>query len=430
MSERLWDLLIVGGGPAGMAAAARAAEWGLAVALLDDNRALGGQIWRGQAEGGAAGAASAWAARLAAAGAAVFRDASVFDAPAPGVLWAEMPAGGREFRYRKLLLATGARELFLPFPGWTRRNVLGAGGMQALVKSGLPIAGKRVVVAGSGPLLLAVAAYLREHGAEIPLLCEQASPRSLAGFALELARSPAKLAQGWSLRRSLAGVPFAAGCWPLAAEGGDVITAVVVRRGGRGVRIACDYLACGFHLVPNVELPVLLGCRLRDGAVAVDDLQQTSRAEVYCAGEPTGIGGLDAALAQGQIAAAAAAGRLAEVAALRRARARSRRFAAAMNRAFQPRPELRALAAADTLVCRCEDVSHARLAAYDCWRAAKLHTRCGMGACQGRVCGAAARFLFGWEDFSVRPPLVPVSVESLERLQSSRNAAASSAPIR
>ena len=99
-----------------------------------------------------------------------------------------------ELRYEKLVLATGARERFLPFPGWTLPNVMGAGGLQAMVKSGLPIRGKRVIVAGTGPLLLAVAAYLRKHGAEIPVICEQASWSSLARFGA---------GAGWPGRRRL-----------------------------------------------------------------------------------------------------------------------------------------------------------------------------------------------------------------------------------
>lgn len=442
---RSWDLLIVGGGPAGMAAAARAAGWGLRVCLVDDNAALGGQIWRGAIASHPHGAAARWAERMRVAGATVLTGMRVFSAPEPGVLLAEQaeapqptgldpthpcaPSTRRELRYRNLLLATGARERFLPFPGWTLRNVLGAGGLQALVKSGLPLAGKRVVVAGSGPLLLAVAAYLREHGAEIPLICEQASWRALAGFGAGLLSHPGKLGQGLGLGRQLWGVPLATDCWPIKAEGaadgapgaaadsaprpGETIAAVTVLRKGQPVRVECDYLACGFHLAPNIELPLLLGCQAQHGCVAVDEWQRTSMPNVFCAGEPTGIGGVDAALLQGQIAAAAVAGKTAAAAGLLRTRNRWRRFARAMDGAFRLRAELRNLPNADTIVCRCEDVTYGRLAAFDFWRAAKLHTRCGMGPCQGRICGPAAQFLFAWHDVSIRPPLFPVQVGTL-----------------
>jgi len=90
-----------------------------------------------------------------------------------------------------------------------------------------------------------------------------------------------------------------------------------------------------------------------------------------------------------------------------------RRFAEALDRTFALRPELKALASAETIVCRCEDVKHGQLAQHRSWRDAKLHTRCGMGPCQGRICGPAAQFLLGWTPESVRPPIFPVALENL-----------------
>ena len=153
---------------------------------------------------------------------------------------------------------------------------MGAGGLQAMVKAGLPIRGKRVVVAGTGPLLLAVAAYLRSHAAEIPIICEQASWSKLARFGLTLLTDRQKLAQARQLKRDLAGVPFAANAWPTAVHGQTTVESVTITRNGKSEDIACDYLACGFHLVPNTELAELLGCQVRGGFVHVDDLQQTT----------------------------------------------------------------------------------------------------------------------------------------------------------
>ena len=167
-SQDRFDVLVVGGGPAGIAGAVRAAESGARVGIVDENVALGGQIWRGApSEASHSSDASGWLVQLQKAGVIVLCGKRAFHHPEAGILMAEGLYDVWELSYRNLVFATGARERFLPFPGWTLPNVMGAGGLQALVKSGLPIRGKRVVVAGTGPLLLAVASYLRRQGAEI-----------------------------------------------------------------------------------------------------------------------------------------------------------------------------------------------------------------------------------------------------------------------
>jgi NADPH-dependent 2,4-dienoyl-CoA reductase/sulfur reductase-like enzyme len=408
-----FDVLVVGGGPAGLAAAVRAAECAVTVGIVDDNPAFGGQIWRGES-GKVSSDAARWYNQLHAAGVQGFCGARVFHQPEPGMLLAEGTNDLFELSYRKLIVATGARELFLPFPGWTLANVMGAGGLQAMVKSGLPIAGKRVLVAGSGPLLLAAAGYLRQHGAEIPMICEQSSRSSLARFGLALLRQPAKIRQGFYLQRQLSGIPFISGCWPVEARGLKALEEVVISHANTQRKtIACDYLACGFHLVPNTELAELLGCRIRDNLVEVDDLQRTSMPGIFCAGEPTGIGGLELALVEGQIAGLAASGHPESAQALFAERKKLRSFARTLDRTFALRPELRSLPRPETMVCRCEDVVYSRLAQHSSWRAAKLQTRCGMGPCQGRVCGPATGFLFGWSPDSVRPPIFPARFENL-----------------
>lgn len=413
-SRRQFDVLVVGGGPAGMAAAARAAESGRRVCIVDDNLALGGQIWRGMGtEDAHALGRSRWHQRLQSASATLLSGYRVVDQPARGVLLAESASNDCELQYENLIVATGARERFLPFPGWTLPNVMGAGGLQAMVKSGLPIRGKKVVVVGTGPLLLAVATYLRKQGAAVLLIGEQASWSRLVQFAVKLVSFPQKIWEAFALNKDLDGISFAANCWPVAAHGKDRLQSVTVLRAGKRQEIACDYLACGFHLVPNLELPVLLGCELDGAYVRVDDFQQSSVPGVYCAGEPTGIGGVEAALIEGEIAGLAAAGKTDDARPLFAARRKTRRFQRMLDQAFALRPELRRLAQPETFVCRCEDVSYSRLQPHGSWRAAKLHTRCGMGPCQGRVCGPAAEFLFGWKADSVRPPIFPARVENL-----------------
>jgi NADPH-dependent 2,4-dienoyl-CoA reductase/sulfur reductase-like enzyme len=410
--QQRFDVLVIGGGPAGMAAAAQAAEAGARVALVDDNPNLGGQIWRGET-GQSSGEAGQWAGRLKSAGVIFFSGTRIFHQPEPGVLLAEGAQGLLLLDFAKLVLATGARERFLAFPGWTLPNVMGAGGLQAMVKSGLPIAGKRVVVAGTGPLLMAVAAYLAQHGANVLLICEQASWSSLTRFSTGLLGQPVKIWQGMRLHSQWKGAKFSPNTWPLAATGQGKVEKVILSRKGEVESIACDYLACGFHLVPNTELAALLGCQLEEGRVQVNAWQETSVPNVYCAGEPTGIGGLELSLLEGQIAGFAAVGKKQEAEQLFAGREKQQRFAGMMNEAFTLRPELRRLPLAETMICRCEDVTYAKLQKHDSWRAAKLHTRCGMGPCQGRICGPATKFLFDWDVDSVRPPIFPTRFANL-----------------
>ncbi len=409
------DLLIVGAGPAGIAAACAAAESGRRICQVDDNPVPGGQIWRGEAANPSSRQARPWLDRFRRAGVELFPETRVIDQPSAGVLLAESADSSFEIRYEKLILATGARERFLPFPGWTLPNVMGAGGLQALVKAGLPVAGKRAVVAGAGPLLLAVAAYLRKQGADIAGIAEQASWSRLARFGLALTRQPAKLLQAAQLQWGLRGVPYRAGCWPVLAEGNGKIESVVLHCRGKTWRESCDYLACGFGLVPNLELALLLGCAVRHSFVEVNEWQQTSLAGVYSAGEPTGIGGVEGALIEGQIAGYAAAGQLDKARRRFGARNTARRFQVRLDQAFVLRPELKDLVTAETIVCRCEDVPFGRIQHQDSWKSAKLQTRCGMGPCQGRICGPAIELLLGWTPDSVRPPLYPAPVEHLSR---------------
>lgn len=414
--NRHFDVLVVGAGPAGIAAAVRAAEAGGCVALVDDNPACGGQIWRSGAKPPAA--AREWLARLDASSVERLQGWHVFGRGESGALLAESAAsadgaGRCEIRYEKLILATGARERFLPFPGWTLPNVMGAGGLDAMARGGLPVEGKRIVIAGTGPLLLAVAAHLAGRGAKIGAVCEQAGLRRLATFGLGLVPLPGKLAQGVELRSAIRGAKFYTGCWPVAAKGSSKLEAVTLEKNGKRWDVPCDFLGCGFHLVPNLELPMLLGCGIRDGFVAVNDWQQTSLDGVFCAGEPTGIGGADLAILEGQIAGLTATGRMNDARAYFPARRKGRRFTRALHRAFALDSRLRALANDDTIICRCEDVSYGALRGHVSVRDGKLHTRCGMGPCQGRVCGAATEFLFGWTPDSVRPPILPALVSSL-----------------
>jgi len=407
------DVLVVGAGPAGMAAACRAAEECPSVTVVDDNSNPGGQIWRRQHEHSDSSVASAWFEKIRVSKLEFVNNARVFQAINSDTLLAETDDGVVELKYAKLVLAPGARERFLPFPGWTFPNVVGAGGLQALVKSGLSVAGKKIVIAGSGPLLLAVAAYLRKQEAEIVLIAEQAQATKLLRFGLSLLGQPKKRSQALQLRRALKGLRYSTGCWPVAAQGTDKLTSVTLKQGRRFETISCDFLAYGYHLIPNLELPLLIGCVLKNEFVQVNEFQETSISKVYAAGEVTGIGGLELSLVEGEIAGLAATGRLAEAKKLFAFREKQLSFASQLNETFALREELKDLPRPNTIVCRCEDVPYETVCKYSSWREAKLQTRCGMGPCQGRICGGALQFLVDWDVDSVRPPVLPVRVESL-----------------
>ncbi|AWZ06020.1 MULTISPECIES: NAD(P)/FAD-dependent oxidoreductase [unclassified Streptomyces] len=453
------DLAVVGAGPAGLAAAVTAAGLGLRVTLLDAGERPGGQYYRHPAP--ALGAArpealhhgwSAFAPREAALRAheaagrithlpfhhvwTVVPDG----AAAPG--WILHAVAGPEegparVRARAVLLATGAYERQLPFPGWTLPGVVGAGGAQAMLKSGLVLPGKRVVVAGSGPLLLAVAGSLGAAGARVPAVVEAAAYTGYAAHTPVLLRNPAKLAEAATYGSALLrhGIRFLTRHAVTEAHGTGRVEAVTVARldrdwrpvPGTGRRIPCDALAVGHGLVPQLELATGLGCATAtgpDGAVALelDPDGRTSVPGIWSAGETGGVGGAQLALAEGEIAAHALAGRPVP-ARLARTRTRLRAFAAAMAAAHRPGPGWTGWLREDTDVCRCEEVPAGRireavrdLGARDA-RTVKLLTRAGMGWCQGRMCGPAVAALAGHDPAPDRRPLsCPVPLGHLAEL--------------
>ncbi|WP_327361365.1 FAD/NAD(P)-dependent oxidoreductase [Streptomyces sp. NBC_01296] len=450
------DLAVVGAGPAGLAAAVTAAGLGLRVVLLDAGERPGGQYYRHPAPGLGADRPEAlhhgWAAfasREAAlraheeAGRITYLPAHhVWTVVPDGPAWTLHAVAGPEeaaatLRARAVLLATGSYERQLPFPGWTLPGVVGAGGAQAMLKSGLVLPGKRVVVAGSGPLLLAVAGSLAAAGARVPAVVEAAAYGGYVGHVPALLRNPGKLAEAATygsalLRRHIRLLTRHA---VTAAHGTDRVEAVTVARldrdwrpvPGTARRIPCDALAVGHGLVPQLELATGLGCATRrsaDGAaaLALDAEQRTSVPGIWSAGETGGVGGAQLALLEGEIAARAVAGRPVP-AALAGRRARLRAFAEAMGAAHRPGAGWTDWLREDTDVCRCEEVPAGRireavadLGARDA-RTVKLLTRAGMGWCQGRMCGPAVAALAGEDPAPDRRPLsCPVPLRHLAEL--------------
>ena len=238
----------------------------------------------------------------------------------------------------------------------------------------------------------------------------------LAGFAAMLCAHPAKLAQAIGIRRAI-GPVLRTGTFPVEARAVDGGLVVTLSSGSPGHErrqdLACDILACGFGLVPNVEVARALGGAVRSHGIAVDDYGATTVRGVWAAGECTGVGGVDAALVEGRIAGFAAAGRHVDAKPFLAASSRWRRFARSLERTFALDRRLVRLATDETIVCRCEDVAAGRLRCHRSWREAKLMTRIGMGPCQGRVCGPTTEVLFGWSPDDVRPPLQPTPLDEL-----------------
>ncbi|WP_322044874.1 FAD-dependent oxidoreductase [Paraburkholderia sp. J67] len=413
-----FDILIIGAGPAGLNAASVAAQAGARVGIVDDNALPGGQIWRQGPQYRAKGRAhDAIEAMQRLANVTYLSDTRVVQAVGAGQLLVEDASRGYTIDYGKLIVAAGARERFLPYPGWTLPGVTGAGGLQALVKGGMPVRGERIVIAGTGPLLWAAAVTAREQGARVMAIVEQASPRAVRQFAASLVHTPAKLAQAARMRFDLRATPYLCGAHVSAASGDGKLSQVTIRQGEKLTHIDCDRLACAYGLVPNTTLGAALGCRIDETqsglAIVVDDMQATTQVGIYAAGECTGVGGMELSALEGRIAAHAALGDVAQARARFAQRERYRRFAARMHTAFALDPQLRSLAAPDTVICRCEDVRFADAAQHRNWRDAKLHTRCGMGPCQGKICGEAAAFCLGWARNGPRPPFSPARIGTL-----------------
>jgi NADPH-dependent 2,4-dienoyl-CoA reductase/sulfur reductase-like enzyme len=409
-----FDLVIVGAGPAGLAAARAAASSGMRIALVDDNPRAGGQVWRQGPDTGMPLVMHETLTDLIRnpnvthyAGARV----SMFSGEHEMVV-ATACASGVVLSFGQLILATGARERLLPFPGWTLPGVTGAGALQALIKGGMPVQGERVVLAGSGPLLIAALATARAAGARVVAVLEQTPWRSLLRFGVSLGATPSKALQAIQLTQGFATSRYWPGSVVREALGSECVEAVVVRRCGRETTLACDRLACGYGLVPNVSLAQALGCGLTNGAIEVDDAQRTSIPGIWAAGECTGIGGMELARAEGEIAGLAASGRPIGLPLLR-TRAKWKRFAQRVATAFELGDLALTHPSAETIFCRCEDVTYGEVAAHGNWRDAKLHTRCGMGPCQGRICGAAAQTYFGWNAAMPRPPFAPTPIGAL-----------------
>lgn len=433
MEELHVDVAVVGGGPAGMCAALAAARMGRSVALIDEYAAPGGQIWRRRFDevGEAAprslpGAARELCAALADSSVRVLSGASVWAAPSPSELLLTGPV--ERVRAGAVVLATGAYDRPVAFPGWTLPGVMTAGGAQALAKGQGVVPGRRVLLAGAGPFLLPVAAQLAARGAKVVAVAEASRRRDWARVSPRMAGHPDKLREYLGYRRRVRRIEW--GHVLVRAEGASrVESATIAECGpdwaptGRERTFAVDAVCTAYGFLPSVDLARALGCELRGDAVAHDADMATSVPGVYVAGEASGIGGSDLAQAEGELAGRMAAGHgrgTPELAALRARRAKLASFAGILGELFDPRPGLRTLATPDTTLCRCEDVSQGTVDAAvaggaTSMSALKVVTRCGQGPCQGRTCErlVAARLPEEPARFSSRAPMRPVQLDVL-----------------
>jgi NADPH-dependent 2,4-dienoyl-CoA reductase/sulfur reductase-like enzyme len=415
-SETDYDILVIGAGPAGIAAACEAADAGKRVGLVEGSPWLGGQIWKHTPRHPAPREGQRWLKRLHNSGARILLETRIVGLSSAHRLLGETRDRAVELHGDRMVLATGARERFIPFPGWTLPGIIGVGGLQALAKSGWPVKNRRIVVAGSGPLLLAVAAELRSQGAHVVMMVEQAAWRNLHSFGFTVAGHPSKMVQGAGFGAKLFGTPLRAGWWPVEAHGSDHLERLTIGNGRKTRSVDCDLLACAFGLVPNVELPRLLEVETVEGRVAVDELQCTSQKPILAAGEVTGIAGVDSSIVEGRIAGLAAAGSVSQARTLAAGRDRWQRFGNRLSHSFSLRHEVMQLAADETIVCRCEDVTLGEIKKQSSARSARLQCRCGMGHCQGRVCGDITQTLLGWKPAPPRPPLSPVRFNTMKTM--------------
>lgn len=456
MSE--YDVVIVGAGPAGMAAAVRLREMGASVLLADEQPGPGGQVWRGVEHNIDGPVTHALGADYAKGRAAVsaFRDSGADYRPLTQV-W-QIEEGWRVYltrdgiaeqvRARAVLLATGAQERPVPFPGWTLPGVMTVGAAQILLKSGGFLPDGPVWIAGTGPLPLLYAAQTLELGAGIAGMLDTAPRPGLSAarhLPAALWRDTASLGKGMSWMRKLrrSGARMLRGVEGLEAEGEDRLARIRWTARGREETAEAGLLLVHEGVVPQIHATRALGCA-HDWSAGqgcyvprVNHWAETDREGVFVAGDSAGIGGWMAAAASGEIAALGIARRL-DLTAHPEETRRADGLDARRARALAARPFLDALyppprqrPVDDTVICRCEELTAgqvraaARAGAPDP-NAVKAATRAGMGPCQGRQCGYTVQSLIAEEHglpcgevdfFNIRPPLKPVTLGELAAME-------------
>ena len=453
-----FQLAVVGAGPGGMAAATTAAELGVEVVLLDENAAIGGQIFRQPPM-----ALGSSVPRLPDYAAEIFTRARALGvAHRPGrVVWgfadgnqllASGPTGVERYTADHVILATGAYDLPVPMPGWTLPGVLTAGGAQTLLKAQRVRPGNRVLVAGAGPLILLLACQLLDAGAEVVAVLDvsPSSERLKAGINLLRLWPMAREGLGFLWRLARRRVPLLSGWSVVRILGDSRVTGAVVapvdasghpRRAGAR-RYEADTVCLGYGFVPSVELAAVRGCALehapfREGWVPRrTEALETTVSNVFAVGDCAGISGARVDLEEGRLAALEVARRMGRISdreaeqrleAARAALGRLRPLQRYLETAYRPRPGLMELLEDSVVVCRCEDVSAGRITNEIQQGARSLQEvksvcRVGMGYCQGRMCLPTVTGMLGAQAGlevdaigypSPRPPVRPCTIDQL-----------------
>jgi NADPH-dependent 2,4-dienoyl-CoA reductase/sulfur reductase-like enzyme len=458
-----YDLVVVGAGPAGLVAATLAAGLGADTLLLDEQPAPGGQIYRAITETPLCEHATL--------GTDYWRGAGLVDAfrrssaqyAAGATVWSvsrdreigvSISGAARLVRAKQVILATGALERPFPIPGWTLPGVMTAGAAQILLKSSGLVARGRVVLAGTGPLLWLLAQQYLCAGGQIAALLDTtpASNRTAA-----LPHLPGFLASPY-LRKGIAllatirrQVKIVRHVSELRAEGAAALTEIAYRvADGEEQRMAADLLLLHQGVAPNINLASAAGCqhvwndRQLCWAPVVDEFGASSIAGVTIAGDGAGIAGAEAAQHRGRLAALDAACRLGRIDEARRGREaephrsalrRAERGRVFLDLLYRPADAFR-IPRGDTMVCRCEEVTARQIVdavALGCSgpNQMKSFLRCGMGPCQGRLCGLTVTELIAASRgvapeavgyYRLRPPVKPITLQELASLPKSEAA--------
>jgi D-hydroxyproline dehydrogenase subunit alpha len=461
------DVLIIGAGPAGLAAATSARRAGATVRVLEASNESGGQYWRHlpatrpaadeprlhhqwQRYQELRSTIESDPALTVDVGAHVWAIERHDSGVRVNIVSGDVDGSGRRregVTAGALVLATGAYDRALPVPGWTLPGVVTAGAAQAMAKGERIAIGERVVIAGAGPFLFPVTESLRQAGSTVVGVYEAAGFRRLARHWLarpwEFRSATSKIAEfGGYVGTHLRGrIPYRPGWGVVAINGTDRVESATVARIDNRWRplsdtertVQCDAVCLGHGFTPRLELAIAAGCALTPGRfVDVDAGQRTSVPSVFAAGEITGIGGVDLALAEGEIAGwLAARGALTDgqLAAAVRARAAFTRFARRIADAHRIGPGWTDWLEPSTVVCRCEEVDYGTLLAVRRdtesvgLRSLKLTTRAGLGLCQGRICGRSVECILATDGACFadgvstdrRPIAAPIRLGELSR---------------